>query len=660
MKLLLYLHGEVISETALDPSREYQIGRADGNDIQLQKFQGISRKHFRLFNDGQAWRVEVLSKVENIFVNGQPVGETLIQNNSQFTLGPYLFSFVEEVSLESDNADAGQALEIENVEPGPASSEENTQIGKSLGMPFVRVYSEALRIDTTLRLEGHLWVSGRDKSCAIVLEDAHSSRRHFEITQTPKGFFLTDLGSANGTLLNGVNLQPNQPVRLHSGDVITVSQTQIHFELRDPEFQKKLQLVPQDILAQQTHEVPMVIDSMEQSPMVIHGEGEQNLPAEYSPEYAQQMAAYQAYYQQYAQAAQQKQDFWKKNRLRLIIAALIVGAGAVYFAQQGDKNKQTKTVAEGKVGDPFNLLPPDQQALVKDSYQLAKSLITHRKYVMAQEELNKISQILPNGYRDSVQLVNEAKRAIQVRADAEELERLRKEKEEMQKKVNEIVAQCRTKIRPETTAEEITNCIQPALELDPENADLKGLQAQVEAAQAMQLKQKEQKSEYQKKVAQLEALCRKAEQVFSSGDLIAARVSYRNCIESQLPDPKKLKEEAKRKVASIDGEVKTRTTASLSVAEQAFSKQDYKTAVAELKKVRKIDPKNPSALNLQDRIEAETNNKMKNLYSDSILEESYGQIELAKEKWQKIIDMGLLDSDYYKRAKRKLQRYGVM
>ncbi len=51
---------------------------------------------------------------------------------------------------------------------------------------------------------------------------------------------------------------------------------------------------------------------------------------------------------------------------------------------------------------------------------------------------------------------------------------------------------------------------------------------------------------------------------------------------------------------------------------------------------------------------------MKNLYSDSILEESYGQIELAKEKWQKIIDMGLLDSDYYKRAKRKLQRYGVM
>ena len=49
---------------------------------------------------------------------------------------------------------------------------------------------------------------------------------------------------------------------------------------------------------------------------------------------------------------------------------------------------------------------------------------------------------------------------------------------------------------------------------------------------------------------------------------------------------------------------------------------------------------------------------MKSIYEDSILEESLGNVEAAKEKWKKIMQNDLEFDDYYKKAKRKLKKYG--
>ena len=49
--------------------------------------------------------------------------------------------------------------------------------------------------------------------------------------------------------------------------------------------------------------------------------------------------------------------------------------------------------------------------------------------------------------------------------------------------------------------------------------------------------------------------------------------------------------------------------------------------------------------------------QMKVLYSESILDESLGHLEEAKEKWRKISKLDLLDGEYYKKAKIKLRKY---
>jgi signal transduction histidine kinase/pSer/pThr/pTyr-binding forkhead associated (FHA) protein len=56
------------------------------------------------------------------------------------------------------------------------------------------------------RLEEDEVIIGRDSSCGICLEDPMISRRHGKITRRPDGLVVEDLGSANGTLVNGVRV----------------------------------------------------------------------------------------------------------------------------------------------------------------------------------------------------------------------------------------------------------------------------------------------------------------------------------------------------------------------------------------------------------------------------------------------------------------------
>jgi hypothetical protein len=79
-------------------------------------------------------------------------------------------------------------------------------------------------------LAGHTTtVIGRSSDCDIVVGDPNVSRRHAEIRRMGRGFSLVDLGSTNGTEVNGQRVTETS---LMNGDVIGVGTTRITFERR--------------------------------------------------------------------------------------------------------------------------------------------------------------------------------------------------------------------------------------------------------------------------------------------------------------------------------------------------------------------------------------------------------------------------------------------
>ncbi len=79
-------------------------------------------------------------------------------------------------------------------------------------------------------LKGQRWplsqtiVLGREASCDVVVADRQISRFHARITPTTEGMILEDLGSKNGTHLNGIPL--TAPVVLQDGDLVSVAMAQ--------------------------------------------------------------------------------------------------------------------------------------------------------------------------------------------------------------------------------------------------------------------------------------------------------------------------------------------------------------------------------------------------------------------------------------------------
>ena len=65
---------------------------------------------------------------------------------------------------------------------------------------------------------------GRDLENEVVLDDPACSRRHAQIEFKDGSYVLTDLGSANGTLVNDQRVSTRQ---LSDGDRIVVGQDQI-------------------------------------------------------------------------------------------------------------------------------------------------------------------------------------------------------------------------------------------------------------------------------------------------------------------------------------------------------------------------------------------------------------------------------------------------
>jgi len=117
-----------------------------------------------------------------------------------------------------------EALDDDDDE-GPAHDEDDAESTRA-GPPRKLVFISGPDKGMVKRFGGVRMVIGRTDNCTVVLQDKSVSRRHLELVQGERGVLMRDLGSGNGTKVNG---ERHDEKILHHEDVVEIGQTQFQF-----------------------------------------------------------------------------------------------------------------------------------------------------------------------------------------------------------------------------------------------------------------------------------------------------------------------------------------------------------------------------------------------------------------------------------------------
>ena len=119
------------------------------------------------------------------------------------------------------------------IETGATGSEEGrTRFVQSGVSALFRMEPGSANLDEFL-MEKDVALFGRGSNCDVVLTEKKASRKHFEVRRQGLSFFLKDLNSANGTVVNGNAVTETELV---AGDVIQVGESRIQFSIENKEF----------------------------------------------------------------------------------------------------------------------------------------------------------------------------------------------------------------------------------------------------------------------------------------------------------------------------------------------------------------------------------------------------------------------------------------
>jgi hypothetical protein len=131
-------------------------------------------------------------------------------------VGPPEVEFVVDENLKKGDLDVHASL-IEGAE--------KLQPSGPIHLPSLVVHDDSSD-PRTVRLSKEIVTIGRLPDCDVVLDDRGASRRHAQVRTKDGVSTLTDLGSTNGTRLNGATVQSRA---LEDGDRITIGTTVIEY-----------------------------------------------------------------------------------------------------------------------------------------------------------------------------------------------------------------------------------------------------------------------------------------------------------------------------------------------------------------------------------------------------------------------------------------------
>lgn len=226
-------------EYALKPG-ENLVGRENA-DV-LLTHNTVSRKHAKIMlQDGKAF-VEDLGSTNGTFVNGARINQgdkPELADGCEVVFGSTSLKFVAAEkaaeATETGEAEAGKDTESDDQFELPGMEEvESSEPAEDAADETPSALGKFVSKDGTLSFDivpGANTLGRRAGANSIIISDPYCSGRHADINAENGSFILTDVGSSNGTLVNGVKLEPNVPHQILPDDEITIGRTVFKIEV---------------------------------------------------------------------------------------------------------------------------------------------------------------------------------------------------------------------------------------------------------------------------------------------------------------------------------------------------------------------------------------------------------------------------------------------
>ena len=489
------------------------------------------------------------------------------------------------------------------------------------------------------------WMIGRDETADVIIDSPNISRKHFKIKQKQGLYYIKDLKSSNGIILNDKKLTPGKYYPIQSSDGIFIVDTEIIFEVKNLALAKEVANMKLP-----TNKALVAHQQNTQQPYA-------NLPGHYVPH---PLPAHipGAVMETPQENAPPSSSFLAKYKKRIFIYGAIA-AVIGFFLLPNEKPSENVTKNEMVQDVELNSLTSEQQEYVKNAYHMGQQFYARKQFVNCQNEIKKIHQYVDT-YQDSRKLGAACDQATMHERTLYDIEEKKKKAQQTDQFIQTVTSKCQNEFSTFKIKHELMSCLNPAIELSPADSRIQTL---IDTFEFNEIQKQEKAQAIAARKAKIKTIRKKylqAQALHKAGKIEQSISTYKNFIKiSNYKELMEDKKQAGRELANVQESYHNKINYLNSQCAEQLSAGQFKKAYYMCEKAAQLipEPRNKTALALMEKAKLTLQTKMKKYYEEASLNESTGHVSKAQEFWKNILNQDVHTGSYYEKAKIKMSKY---
>ncbi len=470
-------------------------------------------------------------------------------------------------------------------------------------------------------------IVGRNEQSDLVLTSRRTSKRHCRIYFSDGQWQIEDLGSQNGTLVNGARVQT---APLTDGDVVQVGDYRIELDWKPV-----------------TASAP-ANDDDDRTVVISQDEGDdRTIIRPQAP----------------APSGQTGGD-GPLDRIRELVLAHKIAAGVIgavflfffmiaVFTPSSDTDETKPAVAPGPAGSEQTAAAPDLETQGRiDAYlQSGREALENGSYGQALVRFQAVLELDPQNQSARSYLVD-------VRQKMTEAEKLRRQAEEEERQKRQRAETIAARARQAMAADDFLKArdiIAEAVFLAPDNPDIVELQADIEAGLSDQAAARQQaEARRQEQLAELKQHFEQGQQFYDRENYREALKEWEALLAMDIDAPETA--HTRHAIVHLRKLLEADIQNDYDRAVRLFKAGQSTRALVALNDLSQIAPDFRDTRQMLGEVLTEVEAEARRLYQEGLVYEGLGQHDKAMAKWREVLKaMPLKDNEYHQRAQKKLE-----